>query len=142
MVAEAEAEAAEAEALVAAARARARAARLRREALALGATVEDAAEPALRPSRMPLVSKLAKPVAMIVILGFAAASGYMVWKDHEATRQDQRTAAFVAGARQGVVNLTSLDFNKAKEDVQRVIDSSTGEFKDQIQQRVGDFTRW
>ena len=141
LVAEAEAEAAEAEALAAAARARARAARLRREALALDESVEDADEPARRRSRMPSASTLAKPVAIILILGFTGASGYMVWKHHEATRQQQRTAAFVAGARQGVINLTSLDFNRAKEDVQRVIDSSTGEFKDQFQQRAADFTR-
>ncbi len=53
LVAEAEAEAAEAEALAAAARARARAARLRREALDLDETVEDAAEPGRR-SRTPV----------------------------------------------------------------------------------------
>ena len=52
----------------------------------------------------------------------------------------QRSAAFVAAARQGVVNLTSLDFNKAKEDVQRVLDSATGEFRDDFQRRADDFT--
>ena len=144
LVAEAEAEAAEAEALAAAARARARVARLRREALDLDETVEDAAEPwapARRRSRIPWASTLAKPVAIILILGFTGASGYMLWKHHEATRQQQRTAAFVAGASQGVINLTSLDFNRAKEDVQRVIDSSTGEFRNQFQERAADFTR-
>jgi Mce-associated membrane protein len=144
LVAEAEAEAAEAEALAAAARARARAARLRREALVLGDTVEDADEPAGRRSRMasmPKASMFAKPAAIILILGFAGASGYMVWKHQDATRQQQRTAAFVAGAKQDVINLTSLNFDRAKEDVQRVIDSSTGEFRDQFQQRAADFIR-
>ena len=143
LVAEAEAEAAEAEAL-AAARARARAARLRREALVLGDTVEDADEPVGRRSRMasmPKASMFAKPAAIILILGFAGASGYMVWKHQDATRQQQRTAALVAGAKQGVINLTSLNFDRAKEDVQRVIDSSTGEFRDQFQQRAADFIR-
>jgi len=144
LVAEAEAEAAEAEALAAAARARARAARLRREALVLGDTVEDADEPVGRRSRMasmPKASMFAKPAAIILILGFAGASGYMVWKHQDATRQQQRTAALVAGAKQGVINLTSLNFDRAKEDVQRVIDSSTGEFRDQFQQRAADFIR-
>jgi len=144
LVAEAEAEAAEAEALAAAARARARAARLRREALVLGDTVEDADEPVGRRSRMasmPMASMFAKPAAIILILGFAGASGYMVWKHQDATRQQQRTAALVAGAKQGVINLTSLNFDRAKEDVQRVIDSSTGEFRDQFQQRAADFIR-
>jgi Mce-associated membrane protein len=34
----------------------------------------------------------------------------------------------------------SLDFNRSKEDVQRVIDSSTGQFRDDLQQRAKDFT--
>ena len=37
--------------------------------------------------------------------------------------------------------MTSLDFKKAKDDVQRVIDSSTGEFRDDFQQRSADFTK-
>lgn len=103
---------------------------------------ESVTEPASsrRWSRMPSPSTLAKTAAIVLILGFAGASGYMMWKHHEATRQQQRVAAFVAGARQGVINLTSLDFNRAKEDVQRVIDSSTGEFRDQFEQRAADFT--
>lgn len=56
-------------------------------------------------------------------------------------RRQQRAAAFAAGAKQGVINMTSLDFNKAKEDVARVIDSSTGEFRDDFQQRAADFTK-
>ena len=64
----------------------------------------------------------------------------MLWQDHDATDRAQRAANFVAGARQGVVNMTSLDFNRAKEDVQRVLDSSTGQFRDDFQQRAKDFT--
>jgi Mce-associated membrane protein len=64
-----------------------------------------------------------------------------VWTHHQATQRQERAAAFAAGARQGVVNMTSLDFNKAKEDVQRVIDSSTGEFKADFQARAADFTK-
>ena len=48
-------------------------------------------------------------------------------------------ANFVAGAKQGIVNMISLDFNRAKEDVQRVLDSSTGQFRDDFQQRAKDF---
>jgi Mce-associated membrane protein len=169
LVEEAEAEAAEAEAWATAAHARARAARLRREALALAETgtetqaTDDAAEtdvpeqiaetvdaalpesetePAswrrwLR-TRSPLIAKAA---AVVLILSLAGASGYMIWQHREASRQQQRAAAFVAGARQGVLNLTSLDFNKAKEDVQRVIDSSTGQFRDQFKERAADFAK-
>jgi Mce-associated membrane protein len=108
-------------------------------------TVE-AAEPesrlAKRRRRVPLpsLSAISKVAAIIFICAFVVASGYIVWQDRKATERAQRTASFVAGARQGVVNMTSLDFNKAKEDIQRVLDSSTGEFRDDFQQRAKDFT--
>ena len=90
--------------------------------------------------RLPSLSVTWKAAAIILICAFIGASGYMMWQRHEITEHNQRTANFVAGARQGVVNMTSLDFNRAKEDVQRVIDSSTGQFRDDFQQRAKDFT--
>ncbi|BBY02659.1 hypothetical protein [Mycobacterium seoulense] len=90
--------------------------------------------------RLPPLSVTWKAAAIILICAFAAASGYMIWERHETTDRNQRTANFIAGARQGVVNMFSMDFNRAKEDVQRVIDSSTGQFRDDFQQRAKDFT--
>ncbi|MHA7649594.1 hypothetical protein ACX9NE_07510 [Mycobacterium sp. ML4] len=91
--------------------------------------------------RFPRLSTVAKIVAVLLILGFSGLSGYFVWQHHQATDREQRAAAFIAGAKKGVVNMTSLDFKRAKEDVQRVIDSSTGEFRDDFQQRAADFTK-
>jgi Mce-associated membrane protein len=90
--------------------------------------------------RMPPLSVTWKAAVILLICAFVAASGYMMWNRHEVTERNQRAARFVAGAKQGVVNLTSMDFNKAKEDVQRVIDSSTGQFHDDFQARAKDFT--
>jgi Mce-associated membrane protein len=89
---------------------------------------------------LPPLSVTWKAAVIILICAFVGASGYMVWQRHETTERNQRTANFIAGARQGVVNMLSLDFNRAKEDVQRVIDSSTGQFRDDFQQRAKDFT--
>lgn len=108
-------------------------------------TVEtvEAVEPESRPARwrpgLPSLSATAKVAAIVLICAFAVASGIMVWKDHDAAERAQREASFVAGARQGIVNMTSLDFNRAKEDVQRLLDSSTGQFRDDFQQRAKDF---
>jgi Mce-associated membrane protein len=90
--------------------------------------------------RLPSLSVTWKAVVIVLICAFVGASGYMVWQRHETTERNQRTANFIAGARQGVVNMFSLDFNRSKEDVQRVIDSSTGQFRDDLQQRAKDFT--
>ncbi|WIM89577.1 hypothetical protein PT015_09170 [Candidatus Mycobacterium wuenschmannii] len=163
---QAEAEAAEAEALAAAARARARAIKLRREAAsqsdaddavetaeaAEAETTEEAEasesidEPATaeatesdRRLRAPRLSLALTVAAVVAIVGLLAASGWMAYQHHNVLRDRQRAAAYVAVARQGAVNLTSLDFNKAKEDVQRVLDIATGEFKDDFQKRAADF---
>jgi Mce-associated membrane protein len=90
--------------------------------------------------RVPSLSVMWKTAVIILICAFVGASGYMMWQRHETTERNQRAANFLAGAKQGVVNITSLDFNRAKEDVQRVIDSSTGQFRDDFQQRAKDFT--
>ncbi|WP_407687481.1 prolipoprotein diacylglyceryl transferase [Mycobacterium sp. HUMS_1102779] len=108
------------------------------------ATPEDAeseSEPARSRRRvwLPPLSVAWKAAVIILICAFTAASAYMVWERHETTERNARVANFLAGARQGVINMTSLDFNKAKEDVQRVIDSSTGQFRDDFQQRAKDF---
>jgi Mce-associated membrane protein len=108
-------------------------------------TPEDA-EPESKSARsrrrvpLPSLSVTWKAAVIILICAFIGASGYMMWQRHETTERNQRTANFLAGARQGVVNMLSLDFKRAKEDVQRVIDSSTGQFKDDFQQRAKDFT--
>ncbi|AGZ49874.1 hypothetical protein PJK45_11025 [Mycobacterium kansasii] len=88
-----------------------------------------------------LLAGLAKAAAVVIICGFAALSGIMVWQHHQTTQRHERAEAFADGAKKGIINMISLDFRKAKEDVQRVIDSSTGEFKDEFQQRAADFTK-
>jgi Mce-associated membrane protein len=158
------AEQAEAEALAAAARARARAIQLRREAQAQAETEAEAStadsddaeatdevtetpetteptepQPAGRRLRVPKVSLALSTAAVVTIVGLLGASGWMAWQHQHVVKERQRAAAFITTARQGVINLTSLDFNKAKEDVQRVLDIATGEFKDDFQKRAEDF---
>ncbi|HYZ69847.1 MAG TPA: hypothetical protein VE666_18965 [Mycobacterium sp.] len=59
---------------------------------------------------------------------------------HEAADQ-QRRAEYAAAARQSVVTLMSLDFKKAKDDVQRIIDNSTGQFRDDFKNQAEDFIK-
>ena len=77
----------------------------------------------------------------LVIVALLAASGWMVWQHREAVKQQQLTAEFAAAGRQSVVSLMSLDFNKAKDDVQRIIDNSTGTFKDDFKLQAEDFVK-
>ncbi|OJZ72175.1 hypothetical protein BRW65_16930 [Mycobacterium paraffinicum] len=82
--------------------------------------------------RRPGRKAIAAGVGIVLASASLAASGYMVWQ-HRATVHKQRLAAEVAAAaRQGVTELMSVDANHAKEDIQRVIDDSTGDFKSQL----------
>ncbi|OBG88804.1 hypothetical protein A5699_16120 [Mycobacterium sp. E802] len=84
---------------------------------------------------------LAAGVSIVLILMLLAASGFMFWHHRNALADQRRAAEFSAAARQGVVTLMSLDFNHAKEDVQRIIDSSTGQFKEDFQATADDFVK-
>ncbi|MFZ0719153.1 hypothetical protein [Mycobacterium sp.] len=96
-------------------------------------------EPGRRRLRVPNWAQGLTIAAVVAICALLGVSGWMAWHHHNVVQERQRAAAYIAAARQGVVNLTSLDFNKAKEDVQRVLDSATGAFKDDFQRRAEDF---
>ena len=163
---EAEAKAAEAEAAAAAARARAEAARLRRQAARskeLDTDGDEAAgeaeetEPAPAEVSDPTTAEtsesdpparkrirvrwgtVASAAAIVVIAALLATSGYLIWHHQQAEAEKQRAAEFAAAARQGVVSLMSLDFNRAEEDVQRIIDNSTGQFREDFESAAEDF---
>lgn len=70
---------------------------------------------------------------IVIICASLAASGWMVWQDRIIAQQRQRSAEFAAAARHGIITMLSIDANHAKEDLQRVVDDSTGEFKDQLE---------
>jgi Mce-associated membrane protein len=91
--------------------------------------------------RRPRWSTVAATLAIVVILAALSGSVYMILDHRHAVQQRQRAAEFAAAARQGVVNLTSLDFNNAKQGVQRIGDDSTGTFKDDFLKMADDFTK-
>jgi Mce-associated membrane protein len=79
--------------------------------------------------RRPRRKTLAAAVAAALVCGSLAASGYLVWHHQTVAQERQRTAEFAAAARQGAITLMSIDASKARQDVQRIIDNSTGQFK-------------
>ncbi|OBJ87522.1 hypothetical protein A5640_07210 [Mycobacterium asiaticum] len=75
-------------------------------------------------------------VAMGVGAALAATSlgaiGYMLQQHHTIAHKRQLSQDYAAAARQAVTTLMSIDANHAKDDIQRIIDASTGPLKDQI----------
>jgi Mce-associated membrane protein len=102
-------------------------------------TEEAEPEPARRRWWPPTLAAALSAAAIVAICALLGVSGWMAWHHHNVLQERSRAAAYIATARQGVVNLTSLDFKKSKEDVQRILDSATGDFRAQFQKTAEDF---
>lgn len=72
---------------------------------------------------------LAVTAAIATICASLTLSGYVVWHHHNAAEQRQRAAEFAAAARNGIVLMMSIDPSKAREEMQRFADDTTGVFK-------------
>jgi Mce-associated membrane protein len=95
-----------------------------------------------RRRRRGLVLKVvAMTLAGVGTIALIAASVLMVINHRHQTADEQLRAEYAAAGRQSVVTLMSLDFNKAKDDVQRIIDNSTGTFKDDFKNQAEDFVK-
>lgn len=152
----AEAAAAEAEARAEAARARAE--ELRRK-LAAGsdapevdetimddelaeATDDEPAEvPPAKKRRLPGRAALAAILVLVAVAGLLGATGWMLWEHRKADAERHRSAEYAAAARQGVVNLMSMDYAHAQESVQRVIDDSMGRMKTNFEDTSKDLIK-
>jgi Mce-associated membrane protein len=91
--------------------------------------------------RVPGWKTAAVGIAVVGTCAFVAACGYMTWHHRQAVHDQQLAAEYAAGARQAVVTLMSVDFTKANDDVQRIIDNSTGQFKGDFQSAAEDFVK-
>jgi Mce-associated membrane protein len=89
-------------------------------------------------SRMsPHALALIAGVVMAVILG--AFAGWLGYRFHQSQRAADQRAEFVQVARQGAINLTTIDWEHADAEVQRILDSATGTFHDDFAKRSGPF---
>ena len=74
--------------------------------------------------------------AVAVLAGLTGWLGYRAYERHQA---GARRDLFVQVARQGAVNLTTISYTEIDADVQRIIDLSTGAFREDFEQRSKPF---
>jgi Mce-associated membrane protein len=91
------------------------------------------AKPPISHVRLALIAGL---VAVLALSGLVGWLGYRAYHAHAL--QAQRNV-FLQVGRQGALNLTTIDFEHVDDDVKRVLDSATGPFYDQFQQRAQPF---
>jgi Mce-associated membrane protein len=76
-------------------------------------------------------------LAVVVVL--AALVGWFGYRAHQSQQAQAQRSQFIQAARQGALNLTTIDWQRADADVQRILDSSTGEFYDDFAKRSQPF---
>ncbi len=98
------------------------------------ALVADAATPAMSHVRLALVAGL------VVILALGGLTGWLGFRAYQSHQVDAQRKVFLQVGRQGALNLTTIDFQHVDDDVKRILDSATGTFYDDFQQRAQPFT--
>ena len=88
-----------------------------------------------RPTRATLIAA----AAAALLIAAVVVNAVLFFQHRSAVDEQKRLDAFVVAARQGVVNMTSIDHTRAKADVDRVLAQSTGDFKADFLKRSRDF---
>lgn len=94
------------------------------------------------PARTPMSHvKLALIAGTVGVLALASLAGWLGYRTYESNRAEEQRNVFLQTARQGALNLTTIDWQNAEGDVQRILDSATGSFYDDFQQRAEPFVQ-
>jgi Mce-associated membrane protein len=105
------------------------------------ADAEADADPDSGPKAKPKMShvRLATIVGLVVVLALAGLVGWLGLHAYQSQKAEQQRELFLQVGRQGAVNLTTIDFEHADADVQRILDSATDTFYDDFSKRSQPF---
>lgn len=79
--------------------------------------------------RRALIGGIAATVVLAMLFGWF---GQQAYRDHVA---DRFRHELLEAGKQGAINLTTIDYARAEADVQRVLDTSTGQFRADFKSR-------
>ncbi len=72
----------------------------------------------------------------VVLVLLLAAAGVLGWQVYRYRAEEGRRQEILAAARQMVVNFTTLDYQHGRRDLDRVLEASTGDFKQEFSARA------
>jgi Mce-associated membrane protein len=103
--------------------------------------IESGVKPETGRRRLPSLSvpMQALTVGLIVVIAMAGLAGWLGFKSYQAARVADTQQDFLQVGRQGAINLTSVNFETADADVQRILDSATGTFYEDFSARSTSF---
>ena len=99
---------------------------------------EEAGEAAPAKSRMSHL-RLATIVGLALVVVLAGLTGWLGFRTYQSHQADEQRKLFLQVGRQGALNLTTIDWQQADQDVQRILDSATGTFYEEFEKRAQPF---
>jgi Mce-associated membrane protein len=78
-------------------------------------------------------------LGLLVIVTLAALAGWFGYRAHQSQQAQAQRSQFIQAGRQGALNLTTIDWQQADANVQRILDSATGQFYDDFDKRSKPF---
>jgi Mce-associated membrane protein len=77
--------------------------------------------------------------SLTVIVALSVLVGWLGFRVHQAQKAEAQRSQFLEVARQGALNLTTIDWQHSDADVRRILDGATGEFHDDFAKRSQPF---
>lgn len=74
-----------------------------------------------------------------MLLALSGLAGLLGYRSYEAQRTQQQRDLLLHAGRQAALNLTTISYQHVEADVQRILDSSIGSFRDDFQRRSQPF---
>jgi Mce-associated membrane protein len=101
--------------------------------------VDGASEDAVPVRKWTAPVRLAAVWGAVAIVSLGALGGWFGFRMYQSHQIEQRRELLVQVARQGALNLTTIDWQHADADIQRILDSATGTFYDDFSNRSKPF---
>src|ERR1700728_2400192 len=102
---------------------------------------ERAAEVGTRKPVRDCFSRVPKPIAvgLAIIVALSGLGGWLGFRIHQDNQVQAQRNLYVQVARQTAINLTTINYAEVDADIKRVLDSATGGFHDEFQNRSQPF---
>jgi Mce-associated membrane protein len=78
-------------------------------------------------------------VGLVIVAALAGLGGWLGYRVHQDREAQAHRNLYVQVARQAAVNLTTINYTEVESDIKRILDSATGTFHDDFQNRSQPF---
>jgi Mce-associated membrane protein len=106
---------------------------------AVDADVDDDPKGVATQGRTMSPVRLAIVVGVVAVVASTSVAGWLGYREYQARQAQQQSELLIRVGRQGALNLTTIDYQHADSDIQRILDSATGSFYDDFAKRSKPF---